>query len=206
MSKLQKITAANMHRSWLNVPRVTQFDDADITELEKFRKQLNEENKKEGTRVTVLAFLMKALVSALKEFPRFNSSLDHTGENLILKQYVNIGVAMDTPDGLVVPVIRDCDRKSLIELAQELEAVALNDPYFIDHNLYPNVDFYSGIVLRAIGIPTNMFTVMFAIGRLPGWIAQWKEMIEDPHQKIGRPRQLYTGETHRDYVPISSRS
>jgi len=88
--------------------------------LEKKIEKLNEENKKEGTRVTVLAFLMKALVSALKEFPRFNSSLDHTGENLVLKKYVNIGVAMDTPDGLVVPVIRDCDRKSLIELAQEL--------------------------------------------------------------------------------------
>jgi len=120
LTRINKLTGKFLHRNWVTVPHVTQFDEADITELEAFRKQLNEENQKEGIRVTVLAFLMKALVSALKEFPRFNSSLDHTGENLILKQYVNIGVAMDTPDGLVVPVIRDCDRKSLIELAQEL--------------------------------------------------------------------------------------
>lgn len=120
LTRINKLTGKFLHRNWVTVPHVTQFDEADITELEKFRKQLNEENAKDGTRVTVLAFLMKALVSALKEFPRFNSSLDHTGENLILKHYVNIGVAMDTPDGLVVPVIRDCDRKSLIELAKEL--------------------------------------------------------------------------------------
>jgi pyruvate dehydrogenase E2 component (dihydrolipoamide acetyltransferase) len=120
LTRINKLTGKFLHRNWVTVPHVTQFDEADITELEKFRKQLNEENQKEGIRVTVLAFLMKALVSALKEFPRFNSSLDHTGENLILKHYVNIGVAMDTPDGLVVPVIRDCDRKSLIELAKEL--------------------------------------------------------------------------------------
>lgn len=120
LTRINKLTGKFLHRNWVTIPHVTQFDEADITELEKFRKQLNEENQKDGTRVTVLVFLMKALVSALKEFPRFNSSLDHTGENLILKQYINIGVAMDTPDGLVVPVIRDCDRKSLIELAQEL--------------------------------------------------------------------------------------
>ncbi|MBT8120402.1 MAG: dihydrolipoyllysine-residue acetyltransferase [Gammaproteobacteria bacterium] len=120
LTRINKLTGKFLHRNWVTVPHVTQFDEADITELEAFRKQLNEENQKDGIRVTVLAFLMKALVSALKEFPRFNSSLDHTGENLILKQYVNIGVAMDTPDGLVVPVIRECDRKSLIELAQEL--------------------------------------------------------------------------------------
>jgi pyruvate dehydrogenase E2 component (dihydrolipoamide acetyltransferase) len=120
LTRINKLTGKFLHRNWVTVPHVTQFDEADITELEKFRKQLNEENTKDGVRVTVLAFLMKALVSALKEFPRFNSSLDHTGENLILKQYVNIGVAMDTPEGLVVPVIRDCDRKSLIELAREL--------------------------------------------------------------------------------------
>jgi pyruvate dehydrogenase E2 component (dihydrolipoyllysine-residue acetyltransferase) len=124
LTRINKLTGKFLHRNWVTVPHVTQFDQADITELEKFRKQLNEENKKEGIRVTVLAFLMKALVSALKEFPRFNSSLDNTGENLILKQYVNIGVAMDTPEGLVVPVIRDCDRKSLIELAQELTATS----------------------------------------------------------------------------------
>jgi pyruvate dehydrogenase E2 component (dihydrolipoamide acetyltransferase) len=120
LTRINKLTGKFLHRNWVTVPHVTQFDEADISELEKFRKQLNEENKKGGSRVTVLAFLMKALVSALKEFPRFNSSLDHTGENLIMKKYVHIGVAMDTPDGLVVPVIRNCDSKSLIELANEL--------------------------------------------------------------------------------------
>lgn len=120
LSRINKLTGKFLHRNWVTVPHVTQFDEADITELEKFRKQLNKENEKEGIRITVLAFLMKALVSALKEFPRFNSSLDHTGENLVLKKYINIGVAMDTPDGLVVPVIRDCDRKTLFELAAEL--------------------------------------------------------------------------------------
>ncbi len=94
----------------------------------------------------------------------------------------------------------------LLDLAKELEAVVLKDPYFVDHNLYPNVDFYSGIVLRAIGIPTNMFTVMFAIGRLPGWIAQWKESMDDPKWKICRPRQIYTGPQKYDYVPIHARN
>jgi len=93
----------------------------------------------------------------------------------------------------------------LLDLAKELEEVALNDEYFIKRNLYPNVDFYSGIVLRAMGIPTNMFTVMFAIGRLPGWIAQWKEGADDPKWKIGRPRQIYTGSTETDYIPIDQR-
>jgi len=93
----------------------------------------------------------------------------------------------------------------LLDIAVELEQIALNDDYFIDHNLYPNVDFYSGIVLRAIGIPTNMFTVMFAMGRLPGWIAQWKESIDDPNWKLSRPRQIYTGPQETRYVPIEER-
>jgi citrate synthase len=93
----------------------------------------------------------------------------------------------------------------LLDIAQELEAAALKDDYFVDHNLYPNVDFYSGIVLRAIGIPTNMFTVMFAIGRLPGWIAQWKESMDDPDWRLCRPRQLYVGPTVTHYVPIEER-
>ncbi len=93
----------------------------------------------------------------------------------------------------------------LLDIALELEEVAMKDPYFIDHNLYPNVDFYSGIVLRAIGIPTNMFTVMFAIGRLPGWIAHWKESIDDPQWRISRPRQIYTGPTECHYVPMAER-
>ena len=93
----------------------------------------------------------------------------------------------------------------LLDVAKELEEIALNDSYFIDHHLYPNIDFYAGIVLRAIGIPTNMFTVMFAIGRLPGWIAQWKESIDDPQWKLHRPRQIYTGSEETDYVPMKDR-
>ena len=93
----------------------------------------------------------------------------------------------------------------LLDIAKELEEIALKDDYFIEHNLYPNVDFYSGIVLRAIGIPTNMFTVMFAIGRLPGWIAQWKESIDDPNWRLYRPRQVYTGPTETNFVPIEER-
>ena len=93
----------------------------------------------------------------------------------------------------------------LLDIAKKLEDVALKDPYFIDYNLYPNVDFYSGILLRTMGIPLNMFTVMFAIGRLPGWISQWKESIDDPNWKIHRPRQIYTGPNERDYVPVEKR-
>lgn len=93
----------------------------------------------------------------------------------------------------------------LLDIANTLEEVAVNDPYFIDHNLYPNVDFYSGIVLRALGIPLNMFTVMFAIGRLPGWISQWKESVDDPKWKLHRPRQVYVGLREREYVPIKDR-
>ncbi len=91
------------------------------------------------------------------------------------------------------------------KLAMELEKIALNDPYFVERKLYPNVDFYSGIVLSALGIPVSMFTVIFALARTVGWISHWHEMIADPHQKIGRPRQLYTGEQRRDYVPLEKR-
>ena len=93
----------------------------------------------------------------------------------------------------------------LLDLAKELEEVALKDDYFIERNLYPNVDFYSGVVLRAMGIPSNMFTVMFAIGRLPGWISQWRESMDDPQWKLGRPRQIYTGPAKTDYIPIDQR-
>jgi citrate synthase len=93
----------------------------------------------------------------------------------------------------------------LLDIAKELEAVALEDDYFIEHNLYPNVDFYSGIILRAIGIPSNMFTVLFAIGRLPGWIAQWKESMDDPNWKLGRPRQIYTGPLLAKFIPVDER-
>jgi len=97
------------------------------------------------------------------------------------------------------------DKESLFSLALELERIALEDDYFIERKLYPNVDFYSGIIMRAIGIPVNMFTAMFAISRTAGWLAQWKEMIEDPDQRIARPRQLYTGPRERPYVDIGAR-
>jgi citrate synthase len=94
----------------------------------------------------------------------------------------------------------------LLDIAKSMEEIALKDDYFISKKLYPNVDFYSGIIYRALGIPTNMFTVMFALGRLPGWIAHWKEMVEDPNTKIGRPRQVYTGHKHRKFVALEQRS
>jgi citrate synthase len=93
----------------------------------------------------------------------------------------------------------------LLQVAMELEKIALEDDYFVEKKLYPNIDFYSGITLKALGFPTSMFTVLFSIARTVGWIAQWKEMIEDPDQRIGRPRQLYTGPATRDYVPIGKR-
>jgi len=92
----------------------------------------------------------------------------------------------------------------VLDIALELEEAALNDPYFVERKLYPNVDFYSGIIYRALGIPVNMFTVMFAIGRLPGWIGQWKEMREN-NEPIGRPRQIYTGSTSREYISMENR-
>jgi citrate synthase len=93
----------------------------------------------------------------------------------------------------------------LLELAMELEALALKDDYFAEKKLFPNVDFYSGIILKAMGFPTSMFTVLFAVARTVGWVAQWREMIADPEQKISRPRQLYTGEVERKYVPLEQR-
>jgi citrate synthase len=93
----------------------------------------------------------------------------------------------------------------VFDVARELEQIALSDDYFIEKKLYPNVDFYSGVVLSAIGFPTSMFTALFALARTVGWVAQWNEMISDPEQKIGRPRQLYTGPTQRDYVPVGQR-
>jgi citrate synthase len=93
----------------------------------------------------------------------------------------------------------------LLELAMELEELALKDPYFIDKKLYPNVDFYSGIILKAMNFPTSMFTVLFAVARTVGWISQWKEMIEDDTQRIGRPRQLYVGPEQRDFIPVNKR-
>jgi citrate synthase len=93
----------------------------------------------------------------------------------------------------------------LLDLAMQLEEVALNDDYFVQRKLYPNVDFYTGVIYKALGFPTEMFTVLFALGRLPGWIAQWREMINDPQTKIGRPRQVYTGPAQRDWTPVEAR-
>ena len=123
MSKIKRITAQNMTRSWLNVPHVTQFDHADITELEVFRKSIKAEAEKKGTKVTPLPFMLKACAMALREFPQFNVSLDNDGEHIIQKHYVHIGVAVDTPAGLMVPVIRDIDKKSIWQLSEELIAM-----------------------------------------------------------------------------------
>tara|TARA_R110002073_G_scaffold138876_3_gene288664 strand:- start:1379 stop:3097 length:1719 start_codon:yes stop_codon:yes gene_type:complete len=123
-TKLDKLTAANMQRSWLNVPHVTQFDDADITELEAFRKSMKAEAEQRGTRLTPMPFLLKACAHALRDNPKFNASVTADGENLVYKQYVHIGIAVDTPVGLLVPVIRDVDRKSLWELADEVVELA----------------------------------------------------------------------------------
>ncbi len=120
LGRIRRLSAASVHRSWLHVPHVTQFDEADITDLEAFRKSHAEEAKKQGFKLTPVAFLLKACAAALKAFPEVNSSLDPSGEKLILKGYCHIGVAVDTPNGLMVPVIREVDRKGVFELAREL--------------------------------------------------------------------------------------
>jgi pyruvate dehydrogenase E2 component (dihydrolipoamide acetyltransferase) len=125
LSRIQKISGAHLHRSWVTVPHVTQFDDADITELEAFRKSLAKEAEKKAVRLTPLVFLMKSVVSALREFPNFNAALDAGGENLVMKKYFHIGIAVDTPNGLVVPVVRDVDQKGLFELAAELGDISV---------------------------------------------------------------------------------
>jgi len=124
LSRIRKLSGANLHRNWVTIPHVTQHDEADITELEEFRKIQTEEAKKQGIRFTILCFLLKAVVVALKQHPEFNASLTADGESLVLKQYFHVGVAVDTPNGLVVPVIRDVDKKGLMELAKELGEVS----------------------------------------------------------------------------------
>jgi pyruvate dehydrogenase E2 component (dihydrolipoamide acetyltransferase) len=120
LTRIQKISAGHLHRNWVGIPHVTQHDEADITDMEAFRLANADDAKAQGFKLTPLVFLIKAMVASLKAFPRFNASLDPDGETLILKSYFNIGVAVDTPDGLVVPVIRDCERKGIMELAAEL--------------------------------------------------------------------------------------
>ncbi|MDO9012604.1 MAG: dihydrolipoyllysine-residue acetyltransferase [Gallionella sp.] len=122
LSRIQKISGANLHRNWVTIPHVTQFDEADITEMEAFRKQLGAEYANQNIKITPLAFMLKAVVAALQKFPKFNASLD--GENLVLKHYFHIGVAVDTPDGLMVPVLRDVDKKGIVQLASELAEIS----------------------------------------------------------------------------------
>jgi len=124
LSRIRKLSGGFLHRNWVSIPHVTQHDEADITELEAFRKENAQVAEKEGFKLTMLAFLVKASVNALRQFPDFNASLDKTGENLVVKKYYHIGVAVDTPDGLVVPVIRDADRKGVFDLAKELAEIS----------------------------------------------------------------------------------
>ncbi len=124
LTRIQKISGPALHRNWISIPHVTQFDEADITELEAFRKSSAADSEKQGVKLTMLAFLIKASVTALRQFPQFNASLDRNGENLILKKYFHIGVAVDTPEGLVVPVVKDADRKGVYDLARELGEIS----------------------------------------------------------------------------------
>jgi len=126
LNKIKRVTAQHMHRSWLNVPHVTHSDEANVASLEEFRKTLNAEyaKQKKDIKLSPLAFIVKAVISALKTYPQFNSSLENGGENLIFKHYYNIGIAVETPNGLVVPVIRDADKLSVAEIAQEMGSLA----------------------------------------------------------------------------------
>ena len=124
LSRIKKLSSAWLHRNWVSIPHVTQHDEADITDMEAFRKQIGAEYATQGIKITPLAFLLKAAVEALQQFPDFNASLDASGENMILKKYFHIGVAVDTPDGLVVPVLRDVNQKGLVQLAKELAEIS----------------------------------------------------------------------------------
>src|SRR5437764_651992 len=124
LARIQKLSGPYLHRNWISIPHVTQCDDADITDLEAFRKAQTAETEKKGFKLTMLAFMIKACVTALKQYPQFNSSLDKSGENIIVKHYYHIGVAVDTPGGLVVPVVRDADRKGVFDLAHELADIS----------------------------------------------------------------------------------
>jgi len=125
LSKIKRLTGQNLHRAWITIPHVTQFDEADITDLETFRKEKQAEAEKQGTKLTLLAFLLKAVAAVLTKYPDFNASLSPDGESLIYKQYINIGMAVNTPRGLLVPVVRDVNKKGLIELATEVRALSI---------------------------------------------------------------------------------
>jgi pyruvate dehydrogenase E2 component (dihydrolipoamide acetyltransferase) len=124
LSRIKKISGANLHRNWVSIPHVTQFDEADISEMEAFRKEIGAEYANQNIKITPLVFMLKAVVAALQKFPEFNASLDASGENLVLKKYYHIGVAVDTPNGLMVPVLRDVDKKGILQLAKELGEIS----------------------------------------------------------------------------------
>ena len=150
-------------------------------------------------------------IGDIKNVPAFIDKVKNKSEGVRLmgfghRVYKNYDPRAKVIRGAMQDVLKEMNVKEpLVDIALELERIALSDDYFISKKLYPNVDFYSGIIYKALGIPTEMFTVMFALGRMPGWISQWKEMIEDPLQKIGRPRQLYTGYKQREFVDLSKR-
>ena len=124
LSRIQKLSGPYLHRNWISIPHVTQCDEADITDLEAFRKAQTAETEKKGFKLTMLAFMIKACVTALKQYPQFNSSLDKSGESLIIKKYYHVGVAVDTPGGLVVPVVKDAERKGIFDIAHELGEIS----------------------------------------------------------------------------------
>lgn len=148
LSRIQKLAGASLHRSWLNIPHVTQFDEADITELEQFRRDLTAEGERRQVKVTLLSLLLKACAAALKEFPTFNASLDSSKENLILKKYYHLGVAVDTPDGLVVPVIKDVANQGLFELAAHLRDLSQKAR---DKKLSPHEMQGAGFTISSLG-------------------------------------------------------
>ena len=124
LSRIQKLSGPYLHRNWISIPHVTQFDEADVTDLEAFRKNQTADTEKKGFKLTMLAFMIKACVTALRQYPHFNASLDKSGESIVIKKYFHIGVAVDTPGGLVVPVVRDADRKGVFDLARELAEIS----------------------------------------------------------------------------------
>ena len=158
------------------------------------------------------ALKMLEEIGSVEKIPEFIQKAKDPNDNFrlmgfghrVYKNYDPRATAMQKQCHAVLAEVGHRD-DPLLKIAMELEKIALSDEYFVKRKLYPNIDFYSGITLRALGFPTSMFTVLFALARTVGWIAQWGEMIEDPHQKIGRPRQIYTGSPHRDYVPLAKR-
>jgi len=148
LSKIKRLTGDNVHRSWLTVPHVTQFDEADITELEAFRQETKPKAEAKGIKLTPTVFVMKAVAACLKQFPTFNASLDPSGENLILKDYIHIGIAVDTPNGLVVPVVRDVDEKGFMALAEELGTIGEKAR---DKKLMPNEMQGSSFTISSLG-------------------------------------------------------